>query len=120
MAGNEYIRLCLLAQKEEFKNILGIIDKDFHAILQDGITENDQLFFTDSNDIEMMLFNSVSLEKFLNIYGDESKLKVGGSPRDRILNAGSCIGALRMASLFNSYNLRFDGFECKDFIIETY
>lgn len=51
----------LLAQKEGFKNILGIIDKDFHVLLQDGITENDQLFFTDSNDIEMMLFNSVSL-----------------------------------------------------------
>ena len=106
----------LLAQKEGFKNILGIIDKDFHVLLQDGITENDQLFFTDSNDIEMMLFNSVSLEKFLNIHGDENKLKVGESPRDRILNAGSYIGALRMVSLSNRYNLRFDGFECKDFI----
>lgn len=106
----------LLAQKEGFKNILGIIDKDFHVLLQDGITENDQLFFTDSKDIEMMLFNSVSLERFLNIHGDENKLKVGGSPRDRILNAGSCIGALRMVSLSNRYNLRFDGFECKDFI----
>lgn len=106
----------LLAQKEGFKNILGIIDKGFHVLLQDGITENDQLFFTDSNDIEMMLFNSVSLEKFLNIHGDENKLKVGDSPRDRILNAGSYIGALRMVSLSNRYNLRFDGFECKDFI----
>ena len=106
----------LLAQKEGFKNILGIIDKDFHALLKDGITENDQLFFTDNNDIEMMLFNSVSLEKFLNIHGDENKLKVGESPRDRILNAASCLGALRMVSLSNRYNLRFDGFECKDFI----
>lgn len=106
----------LLAQAERFKNILGIIDKDFHVLLQDSITESDQLFFTDRNDIEMMLFNSVSLEKFLNIHGDKSKLDVGEHPRNRILEAASCLGALRMASLSNRYNLRFDGFECKDFI----
>ncbi|EEG30301.1 hypothetical protein CLOSTMETH_02032 [[Clostridium] methylpentosum DSM 5476] len=106
----------LLAQKERFNNILGIIDKDFHVLLHDGVTENNQLFFTDSNDIEMMLFNSVSLEKFLAIYADQNKLNAGGKPRNRILNAASCLGALRVVSLVNRYNLRFDGFECKDFI----
>lgn len=106
----------LLAQKERFNNILGIIDKDFHVLLHDGVTENNQLFFTDSNDIEMMLFNSVSLEKFLAIYADQNKLNAGEKPRNRILNAASCLGALRVVSLVNRYNLRFDGFECKDFI----
>ena len=106
----------LLAQKERFNNILGIIDKDFHVLLHDGVTENNQLFFTDSNDIEMMLFNSVSLEKFLAIYADQNKLNADEKPRNRILNAASCLGALRVVSLVNRYNLRFDGFECKDFI----
>lgn len=106
----------LLAQKERFNNILGIIDKDFHVLLHDGVTENNQLFFTDSNDIEMMLFNSVSLEKFLAIYADQNKLNAGEKPRNRILNAASCLGALRVVSLVNRDNLRFDGFECKDFI----
>ena len=106
----------LLAQKERFNNILGIIDKDFHVLLHDGVTENNQLFFTDRNDIEMMLFNSVSLEKFLAIYADQNKLNAGEKPRNRILNAASCLGALRVVSLVNRYNLRFDGFECKDFI----
>ena len=106
----------LLAQKERFNNILGIIDKDFHVLLHDGVTENNQLFFTDSTDIEMMLFNSVSLEKFLAIYADQNKLNAGEKPRNRILNAASCLGALRVVSLVNRYNLRFDGFECKDFI----
>ena len=98
----------LLAQKERFNNILGIIDKDFHVLLHDGVTENNQLFFTDSNDIEMMLF--------LAIYADQNKLNAGEKPRNRILNAASCLGALRVVSLVNRYNLRFDGFECKDFI----
>lgn len=106
----------LLAQKERFNNILGIDNKDFHVLLHDGVTENNQLFFTDSNDIEMMLFNSVSLEKFLAIYADQNKLNAGEKPRNRILNAASCLGALRVVSLVNRYNLRFDGFECKDFI----
>ena len=84
--------------------------------MHDGVTENNQLFFTDSNDIEMMLFNSVSLEKFLAIYADQNKLNAGEKPRNRILNAASSLGALRVVSLVNRYNLRFDGFECKDFI----
>lgn len=106
----------LAAHENNFNRILGIIDKDFHILLKDNIIENSQLFFTDSNDIEMMLFNSDALEKFLSIYANESKLNKMGSPRECIVNAASYLGALRALSLVNKYNLRFDGFECKDFI----
>ena len=37
--------------------------------------ENEQLFFTDSNDIEMMLFESSSFDKFLSVCADENKIK---------------------------------------------
>ena len=44
------------AQDESQFPIAGIIDQDYHLLLQDGIEESEQLFFTDSNDIEMMLY----------------------------------------------------------------
>lgn len=106
----------LLAQQESYTNILGIIDNDYHLLIKDGITENSQLLFTDSNDIEMMLFYSKAFEKFLIVCADESKLKSNPDPRKPILNAASFLGALRAISLVNQYNFCFEGFECKDFV----
>ena len=44
-----------LAKKAGFSYTFGIIDKDYHAVINDGFGENEQLAFTDNNDIEMML-----------------------------------------------------------------
>lgn len=106
----------LLAQKESYSQIAGVIDKDYHSLLRDGVEENEQLFFTDSNDIEMMLFESSSFEKFLSVCADEHKIKDYDAPRQPILEAASRLGALRALSLVNHYNFHFDGFECKDYI----
>lgn len=106
----------LLAQKEAFTHILGVIDSDYHQIIQDGVLENDQLFFTDSHDIEMMLFLSNSYEKFLIVCANEKKLKAYTDMRSPIIHAASYLGALRAISLLNQYNFHFEGFECKDYI----
>lgn len=105
-----------LAQEEAYSTILGIIDSDYHQLIGDGITENSQLLFTDSNDIEMMLFYSKAFEKFLSVCADENKLKGYEDPRKPILTASAYVGALRAVSLANQYNFKFDGFECKDFV----
>lgn len=105
-----------LAQQQGYTKILGIIDQDYHNLINDGIVENSQLLFTDYNDIEMMMFNSTSFEKFLHICADESKVKAQENLRIPILIAASHLGALRAISLANQYNFHFEGFECKDFI----
>lgn len=104
------------AQKEEFVQLLGIIDKDYHVINKDEITESKQLAFTDMNDIEMMLFMSKAYDKFLKICGSESKLKVCPDTRAIILSAAFFVGVLRSISLKNQYCFNFDGIECKDFV----
>lgn len=104
------------AQQEGYTNILGIIDKDYHCLINDGVVEHNQLLFTDNNDIEMMLFNSTAFEKFLAVCGSRTKIEVHANPREPILNAACCIGALRAISLQNKYYFHFDGFECKDFV----
>ena len=106
----------LLAQKESYSPIAGVIDRDYHSLLQDGVEENEQLFFTDSNDIEMMLFESSSFDKFLSVCADENKIKDYDAPRLPVLESASHLGALRALSLFHQYHFHFDGFECKDYI----
>lgn len=106
----------LLAQKESYAPIAGVIDRDYHSLLQDGVEENEQLFFTDSNDIEMMLFESSSFDKFISVCADENKIKAYEAPRLPVLESASHLGALRALSLFHQYHFHFDGFECKDYI----
>ena len=106
----------LLAQKESYSTIAGVIDRDYHSLLQDGIEENEQIFFTDDNDIEMMLFESSSFEKFLSVCADQSKTKDYATPRQPIIEAASQLGALRALSLLNKYYFHFDGFDCKDYV----
>lgn len=105
-----------LARQKEYTNVLGIIDRDYHLLVQDGVIEDDQLLFTDSNDIEMMLFYSNSFQKFLIVCADANKLNGYIDPRMPILRAAAYLGALRAISLTNQYNFCFDGFECKDFV----
>lgn len=110
-----YDTICL-AKQDNFSIIAGVIDKDFHEVLADGTVENDQLFFTDSNDIEMMLFLSEAFDKFLSVCANKEKIKKLGCRRIPILNAASYLGAFRAVSLQNHYNLCFDGFEIKTII----
>ena len=74
----------LLAQKESYTPIAGVIDRDYHSLFNDGVEENKQLFFTDSNDIEMMLFESSSFDKFLSLISP-SKTQIKFSFLSKIL-----------------------------------
>lgn len=104
------------AQQEGYTNILGIIDRDYHYLINDGVVEHSQLLFTDSNDIEMMLFDSIAFDKFLDVCANRNKLKAHADPREPLLNAACCIGALRAISLKYNYCFHFDGFECKHYV----
>ena len=105
-----------LAMKASFSHVLGIIDRDYHAIANDGIEEHTQLAFTDSNDIEMMLITSSAYDKFLKVCGSNAKVDSYQDIRAPVLTAAFPLGILRALSLLNGYNLYFDGIACKDFI----
>ena len=104
-----------LAIKASFSHVLGIIDRDYHAIANDGIEEHTQLAFTDSNDIEMMLITSSAYDKFLKVCGSNAKVDSYQDIRAPVLTAAFPLGILRALSLLNGYNLYFDGIACKDF-----
>lgn len=105
-----------VAIAQGYVETMGIIDRDYHVLLNDGVTENDQLAFTDQNDLEMMLFLSPSFSKFLKISAIEAKLSTIENPRSPILKAASYLGALRALSLKNNYCLCFDEYKCKDYV----
>lgn len=105
-----------LAIQQGDRHVLGIIDRDYHELLHDGISENGQLIFTDFNDMEMMLFMSSSFNKFLDIFASADKLNGIGDRRSLIMEAASFIGALRALSLQHKYCICFEDDKCKDYV----
>ena len=106
----------LQAKASDFSQIVGIIDKDYHEIIRDGVTPSDQLLFTDANDIEMMLFFSGAFDKFLKVCGSSDKVQAIQDPRAIVETAAFPIGALRILSLSKGYCFCFDGLSLKDFV----
>ncbi len=110
-----YKTICLSIENS-FPHIYGIIDRDYHLQLGDGVVENNQLSFTDHNDIEMMLFCSSAFNTFLTVYGSSKKLEELPNPQEIIISAAAPIGALRLISLQNNLNLWFDGCTYSNFV----
>lgn len=104
------------AEQIDFPYVAGIIDRDYHEVLEDDVNPSLQLFFTDDNDIEMMMVKSRSFEKFLIVCGSCDKLKDIPDKLGKILEAAFPLGVMRYLSLKHAYNLCFDGIEHKKFI----
>lgn len=105
------------AQQEKYMEILGVIDRDYHLLINDGVNESDQLIFTDANDIEMMIFLSSAFDKFLAVCATESKVtSLTIEPRTLVLSTASAIGALRAISLSKQYHFHFEGLDPKEYV----
>lgn len=104
------------ANEEDCEKIIGIIDKDYHVVLEDDTLYTPNLLLTDFNDIEMILFLSSAYEKFLNIWASENKLSEIGDPRECVLNSAFPVGALRLLSKCKDCNLDFDELDFKSFV----
>ena len=106
----------LQAKDSKFTQIVGIIDRDYHEIVGDGVVPSDQLLFTDAKDIEMMLFLSGAFDKFLRVCGSCDKVEAIQNPRAIIEAAAFPVGALRILSLSKGYCFCFDGLSLRDFV----
>lgn len=95
-------------RQEGTDNILGICDADFDHI--DG-KSNEYLksfiFLTDQHDIEMMMFNSPSLDAFIDEYSNnENYEKIKADLKDCILRAAYSIGLIRLIN--HRYRLKLN------------
>ena len=102
-----------ILEKEEVSGVLGMIDKDFGSFFPNEELP-DNIVCTDENDVEMMILCSPALEEFLIQFGSEQKIqqvrtKTGKEPRDLIFEAASRIGAARVVSRREGWNLKFTG-----------
>jgi hypothetical protein len=113
------IEVLKILNHENAVDVVAIVDKDFDE-LREILPQIDNLFFTDSHDLETLLIQSPALEKVLNEFGSNDKIKnLGEDVRDILLNAGCSIGYLLWVSFQDALHLKFEGIQYGKFLDKT-
>jgi 5S rRNA maturation endonuclease (ribonuclease M5) len=113
---NNAIKALSILEKENFRRVVAVIDADFSRIEQQ-IPDSNNLFLTDEHDLEMMLIKSAAFDKLLKERGSEEKIAAFSKDiRETLLKLGQEIGKLRLLSLRNELNLKFEGLNFSKFI----
>ena len=107
-----------ILEKDNLKGILAIVDADFLNLEgTQAISEN--IYQTDTHDLETMIIASSVLERVLDEFGSDSKIKKFGVPIiDKLLECVAPVGCLRWISCPTRDNLclRFKGLSFEKFI----
>jgi len=99
----------IILDAEKIEGVLGIIDADFHRLLNIQLPSNN-LLLTDTHDLETMLIVSPALELVLSQHGSYAKLNhLDKAIRQIIIDSALPYGFLRMISEKETLYLDFEG-----------
>lgn len=99
------------ANDRDVHGIAGIIDRDYHELLQDGVLNVPNIYHTDENDLEMMLLCSSAFDKFISLSANTEKMNSADECRNVIIQAAAHIGALRYISMRDGIGLSFQNMD---------
>ena len=108
-----------LLEGDGIRDSVGIVDADFES-LRGGPDDQENLLRTDMHDIETMLLMSEALDKVLETFGSEGKIRgfVAASKatvRDGLFGTALPLGLLRWISERDGLDLTFDGLSMTNF-----
>ncbi len=113
------VSLIELANSEHADCVLGLIDSDYHRVsanTRHSVNSIENIVYTDHHDIEMMLFCSNALAKYLSVKGHiENRVSVDDY-RKIVLDLAKPLGILRLISIERGLNLWFDDIRYIKFI----
>ncbi len=105
-------------RKDGVLGILGLADADFDRII--GTPSVKDVVLTDLHDLECMMIVSGAFAKLIYEFGNQEKIDVfvgSGSPLfERLSLEAEKIGILRLASIANNLELRFEGLKFHKFV----
>ena len=98
--------------ESEFSGAIAIADRDYAEVLGLPIRERN-VIVSDENDIEIMILSSPALDHVLREYGVADRISAvlereGRSVRELVFRAACFVGALRLLSQMEAWNLSFD------------
>lgn len=108
--------------KAKLNGIIGIVDRDFDLLLNNN-QSIENLFKTDTHDLETMSIRDGAFERLNNEYGDDEKIEIfenrnKESVLKRILTIGSILGKVRIADMLNKFEIGFNDMQLEDYILD--
>lgn len=101
------VKVVKCANNRNVRGIAGIIDRDYHELLQDGVLSIPNIYHTDENDLELMLIFSTSFDKFISLSANAEKVRNIDECRNKIILAAAQLGSLRYISIRDGIHLSF-------------
>lgn len=100
----------------EISGVLWIVDRDFSDFLESE-EDDANLLKTDQHDLEMLMIESKAFDKLVREYASSQKvatiIQAGATLKSIIMEAVYPLGVLRLYSIKNDKNFKFEGFECR-------
>lgn len=110
------VKVVKCANGRKVNGIAGIIDRDYHELLQDGVLRIPNIYHTDENDLELMLLCSSAFDKFISLSASTEKVNSADECRNRIIQATAQLGALRYVSIRDEIGLAFHNMDMTKFV----
>lgn len=112
------VEAVILCNEKHLQGVIGIVDADFWHMDKQQIPEN--IFITDSHDLETMLINSKAYENVLLEYGDGGKvnrfeMRKKKTIKETLLENVALVGYLRKLSLTYEWGFNFNHLDFKEF-----
>ncbi len=109
-----------ILNKDSIAGVIAIVDSDFRH-LENIAPHHQNLFFTDTHDLETMILKSSSFEKVIGEFVSEDKVSGYGEDRagrirEILLESALPLGYLLWISLKEEYNLKFEDIVFSKFI----
>jgi hypothetical protein len=112
------VEILATLEGSNFPGVLAIVDTDFDY-LNDALLRHQNLFYTDTHDLETLLLCSPALDKVVAEFGSAEKItSFNRDIRTTLLEAGLWVGYLRWISQIDELNLTFEGIVFSKFIDE--
>lgn len=109
-----------ILNKSNFAGVIAVVDSDFRH-LENIAPHHNNLFFTDTHDMETMILKSPAFEKLLREFVSEGKISLYGNNyateiRKILLESALPLSCLLWVSLKEKLNLKFEGINFGKFI----
>ncbi len=111
------LKVATILFSDGFLGFLALVDSDFSELIGETL-DNYNIILTDSNDVEVMIFNTDVFDRFVAEYCSSDKIaavenNLSLTIREIIMRNACVIGALRYLSRILSWNLDFQNMKYK-------
>ena len=104
---------------DSFSGVLAVLDADFVHITHTRVTD-DNIVYTDLHDLECLLLRSPAFERLLEEFASEERVSAysaaHGDIASHLASIASRVGCLRLISLKDGLELKFEGLKFRKFV----